>query len=231
MWRQMMALAAAVLTSWGAAAVEAKSEVQEKAKADAPEQAAAAEQSPEWIGAVERLRLLPRPGEIKTATVTANISALYALTPDESAKYAAAAREYEAALLPLAAKWLEEEKALRAEHEAKLVQLLPEAKRENARKLLEFSHANWVTPTDREAAFRKEYSEKATALRESKMHISAEEYEVARAKMQAWVKESRAKLNQQNQDLLKQIREMLAPEEAARLDQFDKSRPVPKAGK
>ena len=219
-----MALAAVVLTSWcGAAAQE-----QEKPGAGAPVRAMSTELGPEWLGAVERLRVLPRPGEIKAASVTANICAVYGLSPEDTAKGDTITKEYEAALLKLAAKWLEEEKALRTEYEARLVQLLPAAKREAAGKLLEFSHAQWVTPTDREAGFRKEYVEK---LREARGRLKAEELEAERAKIQAWVKERRAQLTQRTEDVLKQIREMLAPAEAARLEQFDRNRPAKKNDK
>jgi hypothetical protein len=223
-WKMTVLLAAAALASWCAAAAEVK----EQTKPDEAARVAPPPQSAEWLAAIERLRLLPRPGEIKAAGVTASMDAFYGLPPEDAAKCAAAAKEYDAALSKLAAKWLEEAKALRAEHEAKLVQLLPEAKRENARKLLEFTHAHWVTPKDREDGFIKEYIEKVTPVRDSRLHITAEEYEAARAKMNAWVRERRAQFNRQDEELLKQIRAMLAPEEAARLDQFDINRPAKK---
>lgn len=225
-WRRI-ALLAVVLTSWCVAATEGK----DRPRADEPLRAPPSEPSPEWIGAVERLRVLPRPGEIKAAGVTASICAVYVLTAENASQCGTIAKEYDAALLKLAAKWLEEEKALRSEHEARLMQLLPEAKRENARKLLELSHSHWVTPTDREAGFRKEYSERLAALLESRVRVSAEEYKTAGAKLKAWVSERRAQLTQQEEDVLKQIREMLAPEEAARLDQFDRNKPAKKNDK
>jgi len=222
-----MALVAAALTSCLLAAAEAK----DRPKANEPFRAPPAELNAEWLGAVERLRVLPRPGEIKAAGVTANLCSVYELADGDASKCETLAKEYDAALLKLAAKWLEEEKALRAEYEARLVLLLPEAKREAARKALEFSHAHWVTPTDREAGFRKEYSERLTALRESRLRISAEEFEATGAKLKAWVKGRRAQLTQQDENVLRQIREMLAPDEAARLDQFDRNRPAKKNDK
>ncbi|MGD0092409.1 MAG: hypothetical protein ABSE73_21040 [Planctomycetota bacterium] len=223
---RITSLVAAALAGCCAAGAEEK----EKPKADEPARAVvvSTEQNPEWLAAIERLRLLPRPGEIKAVGVTAGIAAVYGLAPEATARCAATVKEYDAALLKLAAKWLEEAKALRAEQEAKLVQLLPDEKREPARKVLEFSHTHWVTPKDHEDPFVKEFSEKAAAAQEARAHIKAEEYEAAKAKLQAWVKERRAQLNQQDQELLKQIREMLTPEEAARLDQFDINRPAKK---
>jgi len=222
-WR-ISALLAAVLTGWCVAAAQVK----DKPKSGEAPRAASSEPDPEWLGAVERLRVLPGPGEVKAAGATASLWALYELAPEDTAKCEAIAKEYDAALLKLAAKWLEEEKALRAEHEARLVQLLPEAKRAAARKALEFSHAQWVTPTDREAGFQKEYSEK---VREARAHTKLEELEAARSKVKAWVSERRARMAQREEDVLKQVKEMLGPEEAKRLDQFDRSKPAQKSDK
>jgi hypothetical protein len=193
-------------------------EAKENVKADERPRAAPAELSPEWLGAIERLRLLPRPGEIKGSGFVANVAAVYGVPDESAARCEAVQKEYDAALLKLAAKWEQDAKTLRAEYEPKLVQALPQESREPAQKLLTASNTHWVTPYDRETAFRNEFAKRSADLRESKLKITAEEFEEAKGKLQAWVRDTRAKLIQQNADFLKQLREMLGPDNAARLD-------------
>lgn len=193
-------------------------EAKEAIKADERPRAAPAELSPEWLGAVERLRLLPRPGEIKGFGFVANVAAVYGVSAESAAKCEAVQKEYDAALLKLAAKWEQDAKALRAEYEPKLVQALPQEHREPAQKVLNASNAHWMTPYDRETGFRNEFAKRSAEVRESKLKITAEAFEEAKGKLQAWVRETRAKLIQQNEDYLKQLREMLGPDNAARLD-------------
>ncbi|MCY3023212.1 MAG: hypothetical protein NTW87_29905 [Planctomycetota bacterium] len=220
------ALLAVALTSCALLAGEPK----EKSRADEPGRAPSSEEHPEWLAAIERLRLLPRAGEVKCAGISANLVSIYAPPAEAAAEIGKIEDAYDAALVKLAAKWEQEAKALRAEYEAKIVAALPEAKRESARKVLAFSHERWVTPNDREAKFRKEYVERRAAVAESLPKLSAEEYEAAKAKMQAWVREERAKLRNQEEELLKQTRDLLAPEDAARLDGLSPRKPAePKA--
>lgn len=211
----------------GPTLLSAAGEAKDKAKADEPARPPMQAPDPEWLGAVERLRLLPRPGEIKAGGVSAGLSALCGLPAEGAARCEAILKEYHAALLKLAAGWEQEAKAVRTEHEARLLQLLPDARRDAAQKALELSHSRWVTPHDREAAFRKEYAAKATAVRDSKLRVTTEEFEAARAKLQEWVHETRGKLIQQDLELLKQVRDLLSPEDAARLDQLSKHRGKP----
>src|SRR5262245_48894297 len=100
-------------------------------------------QDPKWLTAIERLRLQPRPGEISNFAITTDIADIYKLTEEQKTKIAALQDAYDAAILQKAQKWEEESKALRAEYEAKLVEALPEEKREQSKKLLDLSHAHW----------------------------------------------------------------------------------------
>lgn len=184
------------------------------------------EPNPDWLAAVERLRALPLPGEIKNASLAAPIGEVFDVPAENKAKLKDLSAAYDAEALKLAARWESELKALRDAHEAKMIQALPEPRRDAAKKVLDFSHQRWVTPTDREASFRKVYSERVNALREQKSKMSAEEYAEAAEKQKSWVKEERARMIQQDEDLLKQLREMLAPDDAKRLDPFNRNRPA-----
>jgi len=198
----------------------------DKPRADEPGRAPAVEQGSEWLAAIERLRLLPRAGEIKAAGVSAGLGDIYGLSGETAAKYEALQKDYDAARVKLAAKWEQEAKALRAEQEAKMLQLLPEAKREAAGKTLDFAHAKWVTPLDKETWFCKEYAERRAAVGDARVRVSAEKFEEAKAALVAWVKETRAKMMRQDEDLFKQVREMLGPDEAARLEVLKGKKPA-----
>jgi hypothetical protein len=182
------------------------------------------EYSDEWLEAVERLRSMPRPGEVKNVTTAASVAELFDLKADEKAKIVEIVAAYESELLKRAAKWEAEQRQLRDEYEAKVIAAMPEARRASTKKLLDFSHSKWVSPLDIESGFKKEYTRRANELREDRAKLSVEELSEKRKAMQAWVKETRNRINAQNEEVLKDVRELLSPEEAQRLEQFDRHR-------
>lgn len=192
----------------------------------APIRMAAREQNPEWVAAMERLRLLPRAGEIKNVGVTANISDIYDLNASEKAGVAKIQEEFEAALIQRAAKWEEEEKALRAEYEQKLIEALPAAKRENSKKILDFSHTQWVGTLDREARLKRETLERAKAQKTAQQTASVDQLREGRAEMMAWIREQRSKAAEQDEKDLKAIKALMDSDESARLDQANRNRLV-----
>jgi hypothetical protein len=179
-----------------------------------------AEQNEEWLAAVERIRALPRPCEIKNMHVTASVTQVYDLTDAAKAQIKKALDEYDAELLKRAARWLDEEKSLRQEYEAKALQALPEDKREAARKLLDYSHGAWTTLLDREAPFKKEYAERTEKIRQGMGKISTDDLEAARTATRTWVKDYRAKLTKGDEEVIQKLQGMLSAEEAERLSQF-----------
>ncbi|HYG77753.1 MAG TPA: hypothetical protein VEK08_22295 [Planctomycetota bacterium] len=188
---------------------------------------AGAELDPEWLAIIERIRTLPRPGEIRNIGLTTDVTAVYDLSAEQKAEIEKQVRAYEAELLKLAAKWHQEQIALRSTYEAKVIATLPDAKKENARKVLDFSHTNWITPLDRDEAFKKEFSKRVADLRENRAKLSVDELNAAREEMQAWVKTQRDARIEKDQNVIKQLEAMLTPEEAERLKQFVRFRSEP----
>jgi hypothetical protein len=182
------------------------------------------EYSDEWLEAVERLRSMPRPGEVKNFGTAASVTELFDLKPEEKAKVVEIAAAYESELLKRAAKWETEQRQLRDEYEVKVIAALPENRRAATKKLLDFSHSKWVSPLDLESGFKREYTRRANELREDRAKLSVEELSEKRKTMQAWVKETRNGINAQSDEVMKGIRELLSPEEAQRLEQFDRNR-------
>lgn len=182
------------------------------------------EHSDDWLEAIERLRSMPRPGEIKNAGVSASIADVYELTPEQKAKVAGINAAFEAELLARAAKWDAEQRALRDDYEARVLLAIPQERRESAKKLLDFSHSKWITPLDRESAFKKEYLRRANELLEDRAKLSVEELNEKRKEMQAWVKAERHRINAQDAEVLKGLRALLSKDELERLEQFDRNR-------
>ncbi|HLX60071.1 MAG TPA: hypothetical protein VKX17_02195 [Planctomycetota bacterium] len=183
------------------------------------------ERSMNWLIAVERLRTLPRAGDIQTAGILANIGDIVETTPEQKAAIAAALKAYDAALVQKTAQWENEMKAIRAECEAKIIAALPEARRDAAKKALDFSHENWVTPFEFEAQLRAEYIHKKAAS-ENKA-TPPEELEALKKELQSWIKEQRQKAAKKNSELVEKLRSFFDPKEAARLDDFDKNKEAP----
>ena len=179
---------------------------------------AAAESDEAWLAAVERLRSMPRPGEFKHGRLAVHVAEMADLTPQQKNELQKLESNYEAERLKLAAKWLDELKALRAKFEPGVAQHLPAARREALSKALEYSHANFVTPIDREFDFKRQYAERAGKLLDARAKASVEQLEEMREEMQAWVKQPRQKINQQDQQTVNAVKAMLNPDEAAHLE-------------
>lgn len=185
------------------------------------------EPSENWIAAIERLRSFPRPGEIVNAGVTAGAADIVKVSPAEEASIDKLVAEYDAAALQKAAKWEDELKALRADYEAKVVAAFPEAKRDTAKKLLDLSHAKWVTPTERDVKFKKEFIEREKAFKLATRNKPPEETTEAREEIKTWIHDERAKMAKEDEETIAALKALLTPEEVERLERFNRHRPVP----
>lgn len=180
----------------------------------------AADTNDAWLAAIERIRAMPFPGEFKNAGLEADLEDVFVLNEAAKLEIAKIQNAYGAELLQRAAKWADEEKALRAEYEAKALQAVPEARREAAKKALEFSHSNWVPTLERDGNFKKEFSHRVAELRENRAKLSIDELNEAREKMHAWVRDTRDKLALRDEDTIKKLKELLAADEAERLQKL-----------
>lgn len=172
----------------------------------------------EWLMAIERLRQFPRAGDIQNAGVLANIGDIVETTPEQQASIAAQLKAYDAALLEKTKQWESELATLRVEHEAKLVASLPEARRDAAKKALDYSHAQWTTPFDFEVRLRSDFLQKKSA---------ATEADASHKEFVTFIKTQRVKAQEHDAETLKTLKSLLDPKEAERLNFMDKNRVVP----
>jgi hypothetical protein len=179
-----------------------------------------------WIAAIERLRTFPKPGEVANAGVKAGVTDIVKVSEGEAANVDKIVTEYDSAALQLSAKWEQDLKTLRTEYEAKIIAALPEARRDTAKKLLELSHAKWVTPTERDVKFKKEFIEREKAFKLETKNKSPEEAAEARDEIKAWIREERAKMAKEDEDTVNALKALLTPEEAANLERFNRHRVV-----
>ncbi|MEI6236356.1 MAG: hypothetical protein WCT04_25140 [Planctomycetota bacterium] len=190
-----------------------------------PQPLVSEERSPEWLMAIERLRSLPRPGDIQNAGIFANIGDVVETTPEQKAAIIAAVKAFDAAMVEKATKWEAEMKATRAEYEAKIIAALPDARRDAAKKALEYSHEQWFPPLDFEAKLRSEFlARKAKA--EAK-NSPPEELDGHRKELMTWIKTQRQLARDKNADVAIQLKMLLDPKEIERLNDFDKNKEVP----
>jgi hypothetical protein len=183
------------------------------------------ERSTEWLIAIEKLRTLPRPGDLQNASVFANIADVIETTPEQKASIVAAMKAYDAAMVQKAAQWESEMKSARAETEAKIVALLPEARRAAAKKALDYSHDQWVTPYDFEARLRADFLKRKEKADD--VNVPKDELEAYRKEFMNWLQTQRQKSREKNADVAKNVKALLDPKEAERLSEFDKNKEVP----
>ncbi|HYF48566.1 MAG TPA: hypothetical protein VEJ63_04135 [Planctomycetota bacterium] len=196
---------------------------------DQPERKPPRWQDAEWLGQIDQLRSHPRAGDIHNGPLTANVADVFEMDEETRKKVQDVMKEYDQAVLDQARRWNKEVETLRADFERKLVEAMPEPKRETTRKVLDFSHRNWSSSFQREEQFKKEYKEKSTAVEKELAGLGEDQQDKRkemRQKMSAWVAERRKTLSDPDREAIKQLREMLSPEEVARLDKFDRSRPI-----
>jgi hypothetical protein len=180
------------------------------------------ERSPAWVGAIERLRAQPRAGEIQNAGVTAYITDVVSVPDREKAEIQKILADYDAAVLERAAKWEEDLKALRAQYEEKMIELLPDDRREPMRNALKISHDNWITGHDLQAMIERNSIERMKNLPPREKP----DREKALAEVRAWLTEQRNLAKKKDEETLRKIRELLTPEEVKRLETFDRDRIV-----
>ncbi len=183
------------------------------------------ERSTEWLLAIEKLRTLPRPGDIQNAGILASIGDVIETTPDQKAAIKTAMKAFDAAMVQKAAQWESDMKAARAEFETKIVAALPEARRDAAKKALEYSHVQWVAPFDFEVRLRAEFIQKKEKSEDKT--IPQEELDAYRKEFSTWLKTQRLKAQEHNAEVTKNIKALLDPKEAERLNDFDKNKEVP----
>lgn len=107
-------------------------------------------------------------------------------------------------------------KSVRTDYEAKIIAALPEARRNAAMKALEYSHEQWSTPFEFEAKLRGEFIQKKLA--------SPADQQTARKELVAWINTEREKARTKNAEIVKTLKSLLEPAEAATLESFDKNR-------
>ncbi len=191
--------------------------------------------SPEWVTLLERLRIQPRAGEINNGTLNASLVEVFGDSPDAKMKSSALSADYEKALLEKAAKWEGELKELRAQYETKMIAELPEAKRATAQKLLDASRAKWTEASSRDAKTRTEFMERMR----NGPRVPAPGLKPAVANGQppalpgqpgtdatAWMREQRMNAMKQDEQSINEMRGLLSPEDAARFDAHNRSRPA-----
>lgn len=184
------------------------------------------EQRPEaWLRATERLRHFPRPGEIVNAGIFAHIGDVVETTPEQKAAIVDAIKSYDAALLKKAEAWENDMKALRAEYEAKVIAALPDARRDAAKKTLEYSHAQWTPTLEFEMDLKTKFAQKRNAA--DAPNVPPEEAEAARKELRAFIKTERQKRVDKDAETTKTLKGMLDAKEVERLSSFDKNREVP----
>jgi hypothetical protein len=186
-------------------------------------------QDAEWLGQIDQLRSHPRAGDIHNGPLNANVAEVFEMDDETRKKVKQVMAEYDQAVLDQARRWSKEVETLRADYERKLVEAVPEARREVTRKVLDFSHRNWSSSFQREEQFKKEYKEKSVAIEKELAGVGEDQQDKRREmrqKMSAWVAERRKTLSDPDREAIKQLKAMLTPEEVARLDKFDRSRPI-----
>ena len=172
----------------------------------------------EWLMAIERLRQYPRAGDIQNAGVLANIGDIVETTPEQQAAIAAQLKAYDAALLEKTKQWESELAVLRAEHETKLVASLPEARRDAAKKALDYSHAQWTTPFDFEVRLKSDFLKKKNTTNEA---------DASHKEFVTFIKTQRIKAQEHDAETVKTLKSLLDQKEAERLNLMDKNRVVP----
>jgi len=211
-----------------ALSAEPKEKEKEKLKPDlnkSTHESQAQEKSTAWILAIDLLRQEPRPGEVINGGISASFVDVFELKDEDKVRVNQLMQEYEEALLKKAAAWDGELRAMRAECENKLLQNVPEGRRAQTQKVLDFSHAQWAEAHGRVLKLDAEYSRRIKAQKEALATTGNDDVKNSRNAMLSWLREEHQKWDQRDEATLKAIREMLTPEEAARLEQFDRKRP------
>jgi hypothetical protein len=187
----------------------------------------------EWIGALDRLRAQPRAGEIQNAGVTAYLTDIADVSDEQKAAIQKLLAEYDAAALSQAAKWEESLKALRAQHEAKMLEVLPAERREALGAALKLSHESWVSGCDLRAGLQRGSIERAKKMQQAAAptddasRVAHEKWlKEQRLLLQKWLKEQSAAAAQKDQEVLAKIRGLLLPDEIRRLEACDADRVV-----
>lgn len=181
-----------------------------------------------WARLLERIRLQPRADELRNGPLAAHVSELFPspeVGPETAGKVKIIA-DYDKALLAMAARWETELCVLRAECDAKLIAALPEESRERAQAVLTLSRQKWQESMDRDMKLRSEYFER---MRSAPRPASAPATPAGAPALAAqaaagWMREERAKISQQDLQTAKDLRALLKPEEAERLDRAGRAR-------
>jgi hypothetical protein len=182
-----------------------------------------------WLNAIERVRLLPKPGEILNSSIRAGVDDIIEVPAPSSEKIDKIVAAYDAEVVKLPAKWEAEIKALRANYEAQIIAELPAEKREAAKKLLDYSHENSANNIGREQKFMDDLHAKIGEYRGQHKDASPEQQQEATGLLNQWVKEERNKINKEDEDVIEGLRQPLTPDEVQRLDKFNRRRPAESA--
>jgi hypothetical protein len=181
------------------------------------------ERSPQWARAIERIRAQPRPGEIQNAGITAYVGDIVAVSEQDKAEIKKVLEAYDAAVLERAAKWEDELKTIRAQYEDKVIALLPAERREAIRNALKLSHDHWGAQYDLEAALQQGSLERFKNMPPKEQKAARDK---AREELRTWLEQQKTTAKQTTADVLKKIKELLLPDEAKRLEEFDRDRMV-----
>jgi hypothetical protein len=165
----------------------------------------------EWNLAMDKLNSLPGPGDIQNGRLSTTIADVFGLQADQKASLTALGKEYEKTILEKEAKWEAEEKASRDEYEAKAIALLPANKQEAAKKLLDYSHANWISRMQQQLTANK-------ARMQAQEEIRKLPQDQQQTHLQASSKAFFEKQQAQADETMKAMKALLEPEDAAKLE-------------
>jgi len=169
---------------------------------------------------------------LTNGSFVARITDIFSDAGETRLKTSAIQTEYDKALVDKLSKLEGELKELRAQFEDRIIQELPEAKRETAKKLLETSRTKWAEAGERDSKMRGDFLEH--------MRAAAQAANANRAKgvpsptqpkpngvpdeAQTWLRDERAKATIQDSETILGLRALLPPEDATRFDRYNRSR-------
>ncbi len=182
----------------------------------------------EFVSALDRIRMQPRAGEVSNGMFSSPLADVFTDSAETKMKVSSVMAEYERALVEQAKKWEKELSDLRAQYDAKIVAELPEARRDAVNKFLSMSREKWSESNARDAATRTEFLERMRKAATAAGPIRGTGPGTPSNAGSEWLAEERTKNANLEDQAVQKMRELLAPDEAARFDRRVRVRPAPR---